>query len=390
MIRGRDFIVFSDNWGRHPFSCQHIMEHFLPHNRLLWVNTIGMRKPRITLSDMKRSLEIIRSWLTTRENDCLEANLTILNPVMFPYSTIPVIRELNRFSVIRAARAEIEKQCFRHPIFLTTLPNASDYLGAFDEVLDVYYCVDEFSEWPGVEKELVKEMEATLLEKADLVVAVSDELVKSKSKPYRDTYLLTHGVDVKHFQSSTDLSESNQMMRKMSKPIIGFFGLIDERTDMDLLQMIVESRVKWSVVLIGKSIIDLTRLKKYDNFCHIGAVAYEDLPKYSSCFDACILPYKINKLSENINPLKLKEYLATGKPVVSTALPEAVKLQPFVNIGTSHQEIIEQLDRVLTNPHDCSLQIQCLQSESWDSKANIFALWIEQAINKKEVNYDHT
>src|ERR1039457_1488025 len=177
MIRGRDFIVFSDDWGRYPFSCQHIMKRFLPDNRLLWVNTIGMRKPRINLSDIKRSIGKIRSWLTPRENKRSETNLTIISPIMIPYATIPLVRGWNRLSVIRAVRSEMRRLSFNHPIVLTTLPNASDYLNAFDEILDVYYCVDEFSEWPGVEKELVSEMEATLLEKTDFVVAVSDERI---------------------------------------------------------------------------------------------------------------------------------------------------------------------------------------------------------------------
>jgi glycosyltransferase involved in cell wall biosynthesis len=364
------------------------MKRFLPDNRLLWVNTIGMRKPRINLSDIKRSIGKIRSWLTPRENKRSETNLTIISPIMIPYATIPLVRGWNRLSVIRAVRSEMRRLSFNHPIVLTTLPNASDYLNAFDEILDVYYCVDEFSEWPGVEKELVSEMEATLLEKTDFVVAVSDELLKSKSSPYRNTFLLTHGVDVNHFQSGPELSGTDQLMPGMNKPIIGFFGLIDERTDRDLLQLIVETRSQWSLAVIGKSVVDLTVLNKYNNFLHINEVKYEDLPKYSSYFDACILPYKINKLTDNINPLKLKEYLATGKPVISTALPEAVKLQPLVNIGTSHREIIEHLDRVLACPHDCSAQIQYLQSESWDSKADIFAKWIEEAINKKETDYD--
>jgi hypothetical protein len=105
MIKNHDFIVFSDDWGRHPFSCMHIMKRFLPFNRILWVNTVGMRLPKLTFYDLRRSIEKIGSWFgrsTSREE--LPANLTVISPVMIPFNNLAGVRKLNRMSVIRAVK----------------------------------------------------------------------------------------------------------------------------------------------------------------------------------------------------------------------------------------------------------------------------------------------
>jgi hypothetical protein len=136
MVRNFDFIVFSDEWGRHPFSCMHIMKYFLPCNRILWVNTVGMRRPKFTLYDLRRSIEKISSWVgrsTSRET--LPNNLRVISPVMVPYNNIRIIRAFNRRSVIKNVKREMDRLQIRNPILLTTLPTAVDYLGAFDEAV---------------------------------------------------------------------------------------------------------------------------------------------------------------------------------------------------------------------------------------------------------------
>ncbi len=384
ILKGKDFIVFSDDWGRHPFSCQHILQHFLPENRILWVNTIGMRQPQLTLKDFKRSVQKLRSFAAKSVKENLPTNLTIINPPMFPFGN-QLVRTINRHLVVRAVKKKMFELEMTSPIIVITVPNAADYIGFFNEELTVYYCVDEISEWPGVAKNLVKKMEYKLLEQTNFVVAVSDELALHKITPNGPTYLLTHGVDADHFRHiscsgfcpPTSLSKINQ-------PIIGYFGLIDERTDQDLIETILSHHPDWSVVFIGKANVDLTQLSQHSNFHHINAVSYEDLPCYAALFGVCLLPYVRTKLTDNINPLKLKEYLATGKPVVSTALPEAVKLSEWgVRIGNDKAEIIQQIEAVLSiDSWDPKEQFSLLGSESWQHKAEQLSGWIEEFLKE--------
>lgn len=138
----------------------------------------------------------------------------------------------------------------------------------------------------------------------------------------------------------------------------------------------------WSVVFIGKAVVDLARLSQHRNFYHLDAVSYQSLPCYAALFNVCLLPYVRTKLTDNINPLKLKEYLATGKPVVSTALPEAVKLTDWgVRIGKNHDEIIQQIETVLYQKvWDSTLQLKHLERETWEHKAEQLSCWIDDAL----------
>lgn len=383
MIKDRDFIVFSDDWGRHPFSCQHIMKHFLPDNRIIWVNTIGMRRPRFTFYDVKRGVEKILSWISPRQEEQKEGNLTVLSPFMIPYNTISLIRSFNRFSVIGAVRTAMKRFEFKDPILIATLPNAADYLGAFRESLDVYYCVDEFSEWPGVDKNLVREMESILVKNVHFIVAVSDELQRNKKSPRGPTYLLTHGVDLEHFSKASlphNIPKEVGVMEGIPKPIIGFWGLFDERSDQEILENILIRHSEWSLVIIGKSMVSIERLKKYKNFYYINAVSYSELPRYASYFDTCIVPYVRNTLTDNISPLKLKEYLATGKPIVSTALPETMKYRQWVNIANNEDEFVTKIEESIDKKVDISSQIAAVRNEDWQNKALLFSSYIEDAL----------
>jgi glycosyltransferase involved in cell wall biosynthesis len=359
------------------------MKHFLADNRILWVNTIGMRRPKLNLYDAKRGWGKIISWLSRKKGKLNEKNPTVLSPFMIPYNTPPFIRSFNRFSVIRNVREEMKRLSFKNPIVITTLPNAADYLGAFGESLDVYYCVDEFSEWPGVERLMVKEMEDILITKVHFMVAVSEELKKNKKSPTGPTYLLTHGVDVEHFSNPTPCNKYARVdiMGGIQKPIIGYFGLFDERSDLNILQNILRRHPEWSLVIIGKSMIDTQTLQRHKNFYHINAVPYSDLPLYASYFNVCIIPYVRNILTNNINPLKLKEYLATGKPVVSTALPEAVKLKDLISIAYDIDEFLICIEKsLIKNKVATDMQIKAVKTEDWYYKAEQLSSWIEDAL----------
>ncbi len=384
MIKNRDFIVFSDDWGRHPFSCQHIMKHFLNNNnRIIWVNTIGMRKPKLTIYDMVRSVEKLRSWVSSH-NGNIQENLIILSPFMIPYNNIRFIRTLNRTFVIRNVRNEMEKLSFKSPILITTLPNASDYVGAFEEIMDVYYCVDEFSEWPGVEKDLVKEMEDKLIRKTDLVFVTSDELYRTKKSKSHSTFLLSHGVDYEHFKMCSLYKVNNvDFIQNIKTPIIGYYGLFDERVDLEILEYILKIHPEWSIVIIGKVIADIKSLKKYPNLYLLGSISYENLPSYVSYFDVCILPYKVNSLTKNINPLKLREYIATGKPIISSALPEVEKYSHVVDIASGKEAFLKTIELALTDEGNVIERQKTVMDESWSKKAEEMSEYIEVLLKSK-------
>jgi glycosyltransferase involved in cell wall biosynthesis len=389
MIKNRDLIVFSDDWGRHPFSCMHIMKRFLPQNRILWVNTVGMRLPRLRLYDLYRSIEKMGSWFgrsTSREE--LPANLTVISPVTIPFNNLSSVRRFNRMSVVRAVRKEMSRLRIREPLFLTTLPTANDYVGVFDEVVDVYYCVDEYSKWPGALKDLLEKMERELIQKADVIVATSEELQRTKKKDSLPTHLLPHGVDVNHFRKSRTL-EPAPLLKDLRKPVIGYFGLFDERTDSDLIGYMATEKSEWTFAFIGPKEVGAENLLKRKNVFFFPPVPYQELPRYLSVIDVFIIPYKLDELSKYINPLKLKECLAAGRPVVSTPLPEVLKLKEAVAVANTKEGFLDQISEALSKPYNQAAADKILEGEDWSIKAEKMSCYIEEAIKRKNTPKDN-
>jgi glycosyltransferase involved in cell wall biosynthesis len=386
MIKGANFIVFSDDWGRHPFSCMHIMKRFLPCNKILWVNTIGMRRPRLTFYDLWRSLEKIGSWFgssTSREE--LPENLTVISPIMIPFNTIASPRTFNRASVIRTVKKAVDRLGFGKPILLTTLPNTADYIGAFEEVMDIYYCVDDFTNWPGVNKSLITSMEEKLLNDCDLILASAEELCLKKERNEKKPVYLPHGVDFEHFYSVSRESGTSESLKTIPKPIIGFFGAISQWIDFDLIANLAMERPGWSFVFIGPIDANIKKLMELRNIYFLGKVPYKDLPVYAASFDVAIIPFLVNDLTVSVNPLKMLEYLACSLPVVSADLPEIRKYSEVVYISNGSKGFLSNIEKALSeNPLGLKQKrIEIARNRSWQSIAEKLNRSIEQILVDK-------
>ncbi len=389
MLENKDFIIFSDDWGRHPFSCQHIMEYFLPSNRLLWVNTIGMRTPELSLYDIKRAFGKVASWIrptqATNENTIIHPNLHIISPFMIPYNTYASIREFNAKSVVNSVLKASQEWGFTKPILLTTQPLAADYIGKLNEEIVAYYCVDDFINWPGMNQpKLVQGLEDDLLKKSDLVFAVSDSLCKSRTNKKDETKLLTHGVDIPHFAKASLPQESPIELKDIKTPIIGFYGLIDKHFDVELVEGILKAKPEWNVVCIGTKRISLSSLENYTNFYWFDAIQYSNLPSYAAQFTVAIIPYHVNEHTQTANPLKLREYIATEKPIVTTPMNEVFRFSKVINIAERGTSFIQAIENALENPIDKKAREESLIGESWQDKAELVSRWIKETLEKRQ------
>ena len=381
MMQGRDFIVISDDWGRHPFSCQHIMSHFMPHNRVLWVNTIGLRLPRLSLYDAGRALGKLRSWARPSSPPDMPEGLKIISPVMLPLGPWKPVRAFNSHSVVRDVRRAAASWGLRDPILLATLPNAADYVGRLGESLVVYYCVDEFTVWPGMNlPHMVRHMENALMQRADLVVAVSDALQRDKGNGRTPTRLLTHGVDVAHFRAAAAPQPRPEALRDISGPVIGFYGLIDAHMDVEMVAALLDARPDWTVLLIGTRRIPLDVLERRPNFRWLPAVPYAELPQYAAHFDVAIIPYRVNEHTCTANPLKLREYLATGKPVVTAPMPEVFRFAGHIRIAGTPEDFVAATVAALDDRPVPEVRLAGLAGESWHDKAASLSLWMEEVL----------
>jgi len=211
-------------------------------------------------------------------------------------------------------------------------------------------------------------MEKRLLKKANIVFACSDYLFKKQKKLNKNTHLIPHGVDYESFSKALKDIKIPEDIKGIKKPIIGFFGLIHKWVDFDLIEEIAEKNKDWNIVIIGKALVNVSRLKKHSNIYFLGQKKYEELPAYCKAFDVAIIPYKINNFAASVNPSKLREYLASGLPVVSTDLPEARKIKE-VKIAKNNGEFIKNIEKSLDIKNKGKLMIsKKMEKEDWKYK----------------------
>lgn len=376
-LTGRDFIVFADNWGRHPSSTQHIFRHVMRNNRVLWVQTIGLRNPSWNAYDLKRSAEILRRFTRRQSGQAGSVpNLWISNPRMLPYSSVGAIRALNRASVVRTVKAAIRHLGFTDPILVVAAPNGADYLGELGEALSVYYCIDDFTHWPGALTRRIAQWEEVLLGRCDVVIATAQSLREKKTRAGRVPQYLPHGVDVDHFAGSESVVPGR--MAALPKPVIGFFGAISPWVDLDLIAGIARARPAWSIALIGGADVNVETLRALPNVHLLGKVPYSELPAYAQGFDLGLIPFVINELTASVNPLKLLEYFACGLPVVSSDMPEVHRFGPVVGIARDTEGFVAAIDACLAadSPARRRERLDIARQSSWSATADRFCGYI--------------
>lgn len=379
MIKNQNFIVFSDDWGRHPSSCQHIFKRIAQNNKILWINTIGMRLPHFGFYDFLRVCNKLISWFKKERK--VEDNMIAYSPFMTPFSNIKFFRKLNNRLLIRGIRRQCQRHSLDLPVLITTVPNIADIVGHLGEKRCIYYCVDDFTTWPGLLKREMLDMEKKLLEKVDLILTSSKVLYKEKRTKRCSTYYFPHGVDVKHFEKSGQLTTMvHNRIKNVKRPIVGYFGLLDERIDLNLIEYILKAKTEYSIAIVGPVALNIGKLKKFKNIFFFGSVRYEVLPNYIKAFDVCILPYRLSQSTKSINPLKLKEYLATGKPVVSVMLPEVEEYKDIVAIADNYPDFVKGIELAIeNNSNEWIIRRQDrISSESWEEKAKIMLNYINQ------------
>jgi glycosyltransferase involved in cell wall biosynthesis len=217
--------------------------------------------------------------------------------------------------------------------------------------------------------------------KADAVIVSSSPLLDAKRRYNPSSHLVTHGVEVDHFRRACDADTVvPEEIARLPKPVIGFYGLIADWVDLELVRRLAVARPQWSFVLIGKCETSTAALKGLDNVYLLGRREYGDLPAYCKGFDVALLPFVTNALTVAANPLKLREYLAAGLPVVATDIPETRRLQEWVDVATTDEDFLGAIERILAGrrrgPHRAASL--AMDRESWDEKVEELSRIVER------------
>lgn len=391
MLSGENIICFANDWDSDPLSKKHIMQVLARQNRILWINSIGNRNPTISGNDLQRITKKITQFIKGARQ--VAENIWVFTPLVIPFHGSLLIRAINRQILTRSIHYLCRRLHFNNPLTWTFVPSSADVVGHLGEKLVLYHCVDEYSQFADASQKTIAQIEEKLLRKSDLVVVSATKLLESKRAINPNTYLVRHGVDYQHFHSACSNSLAIPAeINALPHPIIGFHGLIASWIDMELIEKIALAHPEWSIVLLGKmQTHDGTQPfnKELKNIYWLGRKEYQELPAYCKAFDIAIIPFIVNELTINANPLKMREYLAAGLPVVSTNIPEARVFGDLVTIGMDHNHFINQLEARLAQGQTGVNQQRALQmcAEGWEARVEeLSTLVLRYAQNKQAYN----
>ena len=373
----RDLIVFGEDFGGLPSSTQHLVRHLAKQHKVLWVNSIGLRQPRLSVKDITRAFNKLtgRSNAVTQNmlgpqhvadsND--QGNITVVNLKTIPAPSSKLSRKLAQQMMLRQLKPVIAELKLHAPILWTSLPTAVNLCGHLGESAVVYYCGDDFSALAGVDHKTVAQHELELIEKSDLVFAASEKLMGKF--PNEKAQLLPHGVDVGLF--STPVPRAHDLPSN-HRPIAGFYGSLSQWLDYDMVKHVATAMPEWDFVFIGPNELDTLSLPNLDNVHYLGPRPHHTLPSYSQHWDVSLLPFVDNEQIRACSPLKLMEYLAAGTPIVTTPFPAMVPYNNHVTSVENAQQMVEALEQ---SRHLENSPVSVVSKDSWQNRGN-FVHWM--------------
>lgn len=267
---------------------------------------------------------------------------------------------------------------FKNPVQWFYDPMAvTAFAGQMNEVATVYDCMDELSKFKGAPPAIV-EREQELLAQADVVFTGGRKMFESKSRFNDNCHFYGCGVDVSHFgkarEETTLVPEDLISIQGANQKVLGYFGVVDERIDYELIAKLADANPDWSVAIIGPAIkVDPAHFPHRPNLHWLGGREYNDLPAYCKGFDVCLMPFAMNEHTEFINPTKSLEYMATGRTVVSSAVPDVISnFGSVVKVARSHDEFIQLCHQETTQPDQKAIErgLKRASENSWESIVN--------------------
>lgn len=384
-MKGQNIICFAKEWREDPTSNNHVMLSLARENKVLWLNSIAMRRPTFTSGrDLGKIWHKLKSFFRGAEHRA--PNLWVVTPIVLPFPHSKLAIAINRY-ILRATIGYYRRKFGLRDFQLWTfLPNAVEYVGKLGESLVVYYCTDEWSAFTYLDGRRMSTMERLLMQRADVCFMTAHSLLDSKKDINPNTFLASHGVDYAHFvKALAPATVIPPEVAILAHPIIGFFGLIQEWIDLDLLAAIARRHADWSIVLIGKSVVDTSALESLPNIYLFGRRPYELLPGYCRAFDVGVIPFKVNELTRNVNPIKLREYLSAGLPVVATDLPEVKFCTDQAHIARGPDEFISKLEQAIREDSAEARQQRSdsMRGESWEARVAAVGDAIDNVLSVK-------
>jgi glycosyltransferase involved in cell wall biosynthesis len=370
MVDPPTILYFGNDWsGENRTSSHHVARWLAARYRVIYVECPGLRAPKGTGRDLRKVVAKIRLGLSAPRPQ--PEGLSVLTLLQIPLHRFGWVRRLNRALMLHTLRRTLARLGVRAPVTWFVVPHLAGVVGQLGERLSVYYCIDDYASLPDVDAPAVRAMDEELTRRAGLVFVASETLLASKRRLNPETYLSPHGVDFAHFvrAQDPDLAVPDDVAA-LPRPVVGFFGLIERWIDLGLVDWLAGQRPEWTFLMIGRVAVPDAEVPRRANVVYLGRRPYEELPAYGKAFSAALIPYYLTPQVLHANPIKLREYLAMGKPIVSVSTPEIEKFRAHVRIGQTREEMLAHLDAAVgtgLTPVELAEQTALASTMTWDA-----------------------
>jgi glycosyltransferase involved in cell wall biosynthesis len=366
----RTILYFGNVWAaENRTSSHHVARWLAAPYRVIYVECPGLRAPKATGRDLRKLLATVRLGLAGPRPQ--PEGLSVLTLLQVPLHRYAWIRRLNSELIRLRIRWLLWRLGVRDPITWFVAPHLAAVVGRLGERLSVYYCTDDYSSFPNVDAVAVRAMDEETTRRADIVFVTSETLKPGKERLNDDVHVAPHGVDVAHFSRARDPAlPVPEDAASLPQPIVGFFGLIERWIDLETVGWLAEQRPGWTFLMIGRVAVPDADVPRRPNIVYLGRRPYEALPAYGKAFSVALIPYLPTPQVLHANPLKLREYLAMGKPIVSVSTPEIDKFAAHVRIGRTREEMLAHLDDAVARgltPAQVEAQMALAATMTWDA-----------------------
>jgi len=393
MIANRSIICFGgeDWWYHHPHSKNHLMRRFArAGNRVIFVNSISMGLPSLAHKDLlPRVTRKLRSYAKFARKT--SEGITVVSPATLPFFASRTARRMNR----QLLKSQIQRLARRgglaKPILWIAIPTAAEMIGCFNESIVIYHVSDKYEANTmdhGTDPALIRRLHERAIDNADLILYSSRKLLAEATAGRDRSYLLEQAVDFDHWATvgSGDLEVAPEVAN-IPQPRLGYFGAIEPwLVDQDLIKRASRERPDWNWIFIGNKSRGL-EIENLPNVHFLPAVAYDRLPNYAAGFDVCVLPWDTELAFTSYgSAIKVREYLATGKPVVISPLPEYETMSDVLRIARSGDDFLRLIDEALheQGTEKSRARQDAVRRGTWDARAEWVSDLIEGVLMEKQ------
>ena len=392
MLRDQSIICFGgeDWWYHHPHSKAHLMRKFArAGNKVIFVNSISMGLPGLAHKDLlpriKRKLGSYSKL--ARETD---DGITVVSPASLPFFGSATARTINRRLLGSQIKRLARSRGLTKPILWIAIPTAADMIGTLDESAVVYHVSDKYDANTmdhATDPALIRKLHEQAIDAADLVFYSGRKLFTEAERGCERSHLLEQGVDYDHWRRVGDGTIAvAPEITKIPRPRVGYFGAIEPwLVDQELIKRASRERPEWHWIFIGNKSRGL-EIEDLPNVHFLPPVPYADLPSYAAGFDVCVLPWETEQSFTSYgSAIKVREYLATGKPVVISPLPEYEPMREVLRIARTRDDFLRLVEEALHDNDAAAVARRqaSVASGTWDARAEWVSGLIERVLAQK-------